>query len=152
MGRAWKSPISWQQSQSFSSSCCLWSSSASRAHPNWGCSTRTVGFSPAGSPLLAGKLLLFLLAAPANPPWCSQASGSMEQSRTGARRWAQPMECGKKEQDGAGATHSKAQKENIPVLAVQDPSRTDHILFAIAPSPARICYLTTAAGTKPNSY
>lgn len=43
------------------------------------------------------------------------------------------------------------QKENIPVLAVQDPSRTDHILFMIAPSPARVCYLKTAAGTNPSS-
>lgn len=51
----------------------------------------------------------------------------------------------------AGATHSKAQKENIPVLAVQDPSWTDHILFVIAPSPARSCYLQTAAGTKRSS-
>lgn len=43
------------------------------------------------------------------------------------------------------------QKENIPVLAVQDPSRTDHILFMIAPSPARVRYLKTAAGTNPSS-
>lgn len=35
------------------------------------------------------------------------------------------------EQDEAGATHSKEQKENIPAVAVQDPSRTDHILFVI---------------------
>lgn len=53
-----------------------------------------------------------------------------------------------KEEDEDDATHSKAQKENIPALAVQDPSRTDHILFVIAPSPARICYLKTAAEKK----
>lgn len=51
-------------------------------------------------------------------------------------------------EEGGGWGWCCPQKEKIPALAVQDPSRTDHILFGIAPSPARVCYPRTAAGTK----